>query len=63
MGEPNREVNMKMGWAGEVFYIIEISKKPTSQVSKGEKGKGQVMQHSRRSDFRVFKTRVGYAFT
>lgn len=41
MGVPNRDVNMKMGWGGEVFYIIEISKKPTSQVSKGEKGKAK----------------------
>lgn len=55
MGEPNREVYMKTGWGGEVFYIIEISKKPTSQASKGGKGKSQVMQHNRRYEFRVLK--------
>lgn len=55
MGEPNREVYMKTGWGREVFYIIEISKKPTSQASKGGKGKSQVMQHNRRYEFRVLK--------
>lgn len=43
------------GVYGEVFYIIEISKKPTSQASKGGKGKSQVMQHNRRYEFRVLK--------
>lgn len=55
LGEPNREESMKMPGGGKEFYIIEISKKPASQLSKGEKSKDQVMQHNRQSESKVLK--------